>query len=242
MEIEAYIGGSVCVIHRSFLHLVYEHCTKKRSRFTSALDCGFPWKRRRKGKEKKKTRDNSSSGYKNYTCEIDNIKSTICIHSNVSRHFYFMNPKRIQEKMRDSRRHESRELSEDEPFNYKKCTRVEYETLLEDEVKNQKMVSIVSFLLEGFFSITCFCKSINVEPLWANNLRKLITDSSLKLPTARSACPRSYLHFKPASVYWDTEDDNNVHILKVQNDIVTLLCFYFQEWHHRHKIRFIFYA
>lgn len=35
---------------------------------------------------------------------------------------------------------------------------------------------------------------MNVEPPLANNLRRLITESSLKLATARSACPRSYLH------------------------------------------------
>lgn len=59
---------------------------------------------------------------------------------------------------------------------------------------NQNIVSMVSFLFDGAFSAFCFCKSINVEPLLANNLRKLITESSLKLPTARSACTRSYLH------------------------------------------------
>ncbi|RHN68496.1 hypothetical protein MtrunA17_Chr3g0114531 [Medicago truncatula] len=55
------------------------------------------------------------------------------------------------------------------------------------------MVSIPSLLLGGFLSMICFSKSINVEPLLANSLLKLITESSLKLATARSACPKSYL-------------------------------------------------
>lgn len=59
---------------------------------------------------------------------------------------------------------------------------------------NQNIVSIVSFLFDGAFSALCFCNSINVDPLFANNLRRLITESSLKLATARSACTRLYLH------------------------------------------------
>ena len=66
---------------------------------------------------------------------------------------------------------------------------------------NQNIVSIVSFLFDGAFSTFCFCNSMNVEPLLANNLRKLITESSLKLATARSACTRSYLsNIVPISV------------------------------------------
>lgn len=61
---------------------------------------------------------------------------------------------------------------------------------------NQKMVSIVSFLLGGAFSTVCFCRSMKVEPLLANNLRRLITESSLRLATAKSAWTRSYLHFR----------------------------------------------
>lgn len=55
------------------------------------------------------------------------------------------------------------------------------------------MVSIVSFLFGGDFSTICLWRSMKVEPLLANNLRRLITESSLKLATARSACSRSYL-------------------------------------------------
>ena len=75
---------------------------------------------------------------------------------------------------------------------------------LEKEVwrVNQKMVSIVSFLFGGDFSTICFCMSMNVEPLLANNLRRLITESSLKPATARSACPRSYLHFPMSVNLW----------------------------------------
>ncbi|KAJ0576739.1 hypothetical protein HanIR_Chr05g0227841 [Helianthus annuus] len=55
------------------------------------------------------------------------------------------------------------------------------------------MVSTVSLLLGGVFSTTCFCSSMKVEPVCAKSLRRLITDNSLKPPTARSACTRSYL-------------------------------------------------
>ena len=67
---------------------------------------------------------------------------------------------------------------------------------------NQKMVSILSFLFGGDFSTICFCRSMNVEPLLANNLRRLITESSLKPATARSACTRLYLHFPKSINLW----------------------------------------
>lgn len=67
---------------------------------------------------------------------------------------------------------------------------------------NQKMVSILSFLFGGDFSTICFCKSMNVEPLLANNLRRLITESSLRPATARSACTRLYLHFPKSINLW----------------------------------------
>ncbi|KAB1224670.1 hypothetical protein CJ030_MR2G024704 [Morella rubra] len=54
------------------------------------------------------------------------------------------------------------------------------------------MVSMVSFLFGGALSTICFCRSMNVEPLLANNLRRLITGSLLNSATARSACTRSY--------------------------------------------------
>lgn len=86
----------------------------------------------------------------------------------------------------------------------KKDERVDGLVYKERRKMNQKIVSTVSFLLGGDFSIICFCKSMNVEPLFANSLRRLITESSLKLATARSACTRSYLHVRPrisTSVY-----------------------------------------
>lgn len=64
------------------------------------------------------------------------------------------------------------------------------------QIMNQKMVSTLSFLLGGAFSTICFCRSMKVDPLLANNLRRLITESSLKLATVRSACTKSYLHIQ----------------------------------------------
>lgn len=58
---------------------------------------------------------------------------------------------------------------------------------------HQKMVSTVSLLLGGDFSIICFCKSMKLIPLFANNLLRLITESSLYFAMARSACTNSYL-------------------------------------------------
>ena len=54
-----------------------------------------------------------------------------------------------------------------------------------------EIVSVIVLLFGAFFSSGCFCKSMNSAPLFANSLRRLITDSWLKLLTARSACVNS---------------------------------------------------
>lgn len=64
----------------------------------------------------------------------------------------------------------------------------------QSKIVSQKMVSTVSFLLGGDLSIICFCMSMKLSPLCANILLRLITESSLYLATARSACSSSYLY------------------------------------------------
>ena len=55
------------------------------------------------------------------------------------------------------------------------------------------MVSTVSLLLVGAFSIICFCRSMKLIPLFANSLLRLITESLLYFAIVRSACTSSYL-------------------------------------------------
>lgn len=74
---------------------------------------------------------------------------------------------------------------------------------------NQKMVSTVSRLLGGAFSIICFCRSMKLIPLLANSLLRLITESSLYFAIARSACTSSYLQVIRVSAQLRSERNEN---------------------------------